>query len=144
VLHARRTTALLFAATLTLLASAHQSVTVGDGPDRFDIVVGFTREPVFTEERNALDLIVRRSEDQTPIEGLARSLAVEITAPDGSVTHAFTLRGQYGRPGSYTDDVVLAAAGVYTIRVFGFVDDVEVDVTFETHEVRPLADLRFP
>jgi hypothetical protein len=125
-------------------ALAHQTVTVGDGPDRFDLVVGFTREPVFTDERNALDLVVRRSVDRAPIEGLARSLGVEIIAPDGVAVHAFTLRDQYGRPGAYTDDVMLGVPGVYTIRVRGFVGDVEVDETFQTHEVRPLASLRFP
>jgi hypothetical protein len=129
---------------LAPVALAHQTVTVGDGPDRFELVVGFTREPLFTDERNALDLIVRRSEDGAPIEGLARSLGVEIIAPDGVATHAFTLRDQYGRPGAYTDDVMLGVPGVYTIRVRGFVGDVEVDETFQTHEVRPLASLRFP
>ena len=147
-----RTTAALrhlLAAVVTLAlvapnALAHQSITVGDGPDRFDIVIGFTREPIFTDERNALDLIIRRTEDREPIAGLARSLTVEMIAPDGTSTHVFTLRDQYGRPGSYTDDVVLSATGVYTIRVRGFVGEVEVDETFQTHEVRDLASLRFP
>ncbi|CAN5659759.1 hypothetical protein BH23DEI1_BH23DEI1_09100 [soil metagenome] len=39
--------ALAFALFVTS-ALAHQTITVGDGPERFDIAVGFTREPVFT------------------------------------------------------------------------------------------------
>jgi hypothetical protein len=149
--HAVRATASVTALVVTLFlafvashALAHQTITVGEGPDRFDVVVGFTREPIFTDERNALDLIIRRTEDREPIEGLARSLNVEITAPDGVTTRPFTLRAQYGQPGRYTDDIVLSAPGVYTIRIFGFVGDVEVDVTFETHEVGELGALRFP
>jgi hypothetical protein len=30
------------------------------------------------------------------------------------------------------------------VRVHGFIGETAVDLTFETHEVAPLADLRFP
>lgn len=128
---------------LASLALAHQTVRVGDGDEQYDVVVGFTREPAFTDERNGLDLIVR-TPDRDGVEGLEQSLNASITAPDGARTHTFALRPLFGRPGAYTDDVILTEPGVYTIRVWGFVGSIEVDETYHSHEVRPLASLRFP
>jgi hypothetical protein len=128
---------------LASLALAHQTVRVGDGDEQYDIVVGFTREPAFTDERNGIDLIVRTPEGEG-VEGLEQSLNASITAPDGTRTHTFALRPQFGRPGAYSDDVILTEPGVYTIRVWGFVGAIEVDETYHSHEVRPLASLRFP
>jgi hypothetical protein len=135
--------ALLLLATFAAPALAHQTVRVGTEAEPYDLVLGFTREPVVTEERNGLDLIVR-TPDLTGVEGLAASLSATITSPDGRHTRSFVLRPQYGRPGAYTDDIVLTEPGVYTIRVWGFIGAIEFDETFESHEVRPLADLRFP
>lgn len=140
-----------FITTLTLLsillltpALAHETKIVGEGDEQYNVIVGMVREPVFTEERNGLDLIIRRTEDDAPVEGLAGSLRAEITAPDGETTRAFELRAQWGRPGYYTDDILLSEPGIYTIRVYGFINEVEFDETFDTHEVRPLSDLAFP
>jgi hypothetical protein len=135
--------ALLLLATLSAPALAHQTVRVGTETEPYDVVLGFTREPVVTEERNGLDLIVR-TPDRTGVAGLAASLSATITSPDGRHTRPFVLRPQFGRPGAYTDDIVLTEPGVYTIRVWGFIGGIEFDVTFESHEVRPLGDLRFP
>ncbi|MDR5697071.1 MAG: hypothetical protein QN135_05080, partial [Armatimonadota bacterium] len=68
----------------------------------------------------------------------------EIIAPDGATRRRFQIRPQRGRPGYYTDDVLLARPGVYRIPVWGNIGDVSFDETFETHEVRPLSTLRFP
>jgi hypothetical protein len=135
--------ALLLLATCAAPALAHQTLRIGTTAEPYDVVLGFTREPVVTEERNGLDLIVR-TPDGTGVDGLAASIQATITSPDGRHGRAFALRPQYGRNGAYTDDIVLTAPGVYTIRVWGFVGGIEFDVTFESHEVRGLADLRFP
>jgi hypothetical protein len=135
--------ALLLLVTFAAPAIAHETVRVGTEAEPYDVVLGFTREPVVTEERNGLDLIVR-TPDGTGVEGLTASLSATITSPDGRRTRTFALRPQYGRPGAYTDDIVLTEPGVYTIRVWGFIGGIEFDVSFESHEVRPLEDLRFP
>jgi hypothetical protein len=140
--HAAAAVALFVATAIFAAAYAHQSTVVGEGDDQYRITVGMLREPAFTDERNGLDLIVRTL-DGAPVTGLAESLMAEITAPTGAV-RTLALRAQWGRDGHYTDDIVLTFPGVYRIRVWGFIDALEIDERFETHEVRPLADLAFP
>lgn len=126
-------------------ALAHETKIVGpeDG-ERYRVIVGLVREPVFTGERNGLDLIIRRDDTEEPVEGLAQSLNAEFIAPDGTTTRTLTVRAQWGRPGYYTDDILLTQPGVYQIRIWGFIGDVEFDEVFETHEVRELSTLNFP
>lgn len=130
--------------TVVSAALAHQTRTVGEGDERYNVIVGFVQEPVFTEERNGLDLIIRRTSDNEPVEGLADSLNATITSPDGTQTRTFTLRGQYGKPGYYTDEILLTQPGEYSLRIWGFIGGIEFDETFQTHEVRELSTLRFP
>ena len=133
----------LAAVSLVGLSFAHQTIVVGaESAEQYRVIVGMVREPVFTDERNALDLIVRTMDDE-PVPGLEASLSVEFVAPNGAVRQ-LDLRAQYGRPGHYTDDIMLTAPGVYQIRVTGFIGAIEVDETFATHEVRPLSELAFP
>jgi hypothetical protein len=141
----RRILALLALVALTTLigsAFAHQTIAVGEGERQVLITFGMTREPIFTDERNAFDLIVR-SAAREPIEGLAASLTLTLIAPNGA-ERTFTLRPQYGRPGAYTDDLMLTLPGIYRVHVTGFVGELAIDVTFETHPVRPIAELAFP
>ncbi len=121
---------------------AHETKIVGG---KFRLIVGFVREPVFTSERNGLDLIVRRNTDAAaPVENLERSVSAIVISPDGRTARPLKLRPQFGRPGYYTDDVILTQPGVYKIRIFGAIEDVTFDETFESHEVRRLEELRFP
>lgn len=122
-------------------AWAHETRIVGG---KFRVIVGFVREPVFTNERNGLDLIVRRHADASPVENMERSLSAVLVSPDGRTARALKLRPQFGRPGYYTDDVILTAPGVYKIRIFGTIEDVSFDEMFESHEVGRIEDLRFP
>ena len=133
-------TGILLAITAT--AFAHQTIVVGEEGEQYRVIVGMVREPVFTDERNGLDLIVRRMDDE-PVPGLETSLTATFIAPGGQ-ERRLALRPQWGRPGHYTDDIILTATGTYRIRVSGFIGGVEVDETFATHEVRSLSDLAFP
>ncbi len=81
--------------------------------------------------------------DDEPVPGLETSLTATFVAPGGQ-ERQLELRPQWGRPGYYTDDIMLTATGIYRINVSGFIGAVEVDEIFETHEVRPLSDLAFP
>lgn len=137
-------TSVLVLVSFISVSLAHKTQTVGEGENEVKVIVGFVKEPPFTEERTGLDLIIRRAGDDSPVENLQDSLIAELVAPDGRASRLLTLRPQYGKPGYYTDDFVLTEPGVYTIRISGFIGGTAVDLTFESHEVKPLAELRFP
>ncbi len=126
--------------TVISLALAHQTREVGDG--KYKVIVGMVKEPAFTEERNGLDLIIRDAQNN-PVENLAKSLQAEITTPDGKGKRTLTLRAQFGKPGYYTDDFILTQPGVYKIRIWGKIADVDFDLTYDSHEVKALSSLRF-
>lgn len=132
------TLALLFAP----LALAHETQTVGDGDDRLEVTVGFATEPAYTDERNG-PIVSVRDGDGEPVANLEDALAAELVAPGGA-SLGLDLRAVHGQPGSYTADMVLTDAGVYTLRLSGFVGATELDLAFELHEVAPLDELRFP
>jgi hypothetical protein len=137
---------MLAAAAVTLAvmlspASAHETKVVGG---KYRVIVGMVREPAFTNERNGLDLIIRRAEDNAPVENMERSVSAVLISPDGRTARPLKIRPQFGRPGYYTDDFILTRPGVYRLRVFGMIGDVTFDETYQTHEVRALEELRFP
>lgn len=136
-------TVFLLASVLLTFAAAHETQTVGEGEDEIRVIVGMVKEPVFTEERTGLDLIIQNAQDE-PIENLESSLEVTFRAPDGVSTRTLELRPQYGKPGYYTDDILLSEAGEYEIQVVGFIGEREIDLTFHTHGVSELETLRFP
>ncbi len=119
---------------------AHDRKQVGP----FWVIVGFRVEPPYTDVLNGLDLIVRRVSDNSPVEGLEKTLNAELISPDGTSRRRLQLRPRHGEPGRYTDDFVLTRPGVYRIRIWGAIGDVQFDETFHSHEVKPLATVRFP
>lgn len=120
---------------------AHETKVVGN---RYKVIVGMVREPAFTNERNGLDLIIRRADNNEPVENVERSLSAVLISPDGRTARVLKIRAQFGRPGYYTDDFILTQPGVYKIRVFGIIADLSFDEMFESHEVRRIEELRFP
>jgi hypothetical protein len=140
-----RTIAVLVVGALCALAAApawgHETKVVGG---KFRVIVGMVREPAFTNERNGLDLIVRRASDGSPVENLERSVSAVLISPDGRTARPLKVRPQFGRPGYYTDDFILTQPGVYTFRIFGAIEDVTFDEMYASHEVRRLEELRFP
>lgn len=130
------------AAVLAAHATAHQTKATADG--KFLVSVGFLREPIFTDERNGLDILVRRADDGQPVEHLQDTLFAEIVAPDGVTKRVLALRAQHGQPGRYTADILLTVAGHYKLRIWGYIQDAAFDEVFDLHEVLPLATLRFP
>jgi hypothetical protein len=135
----------LLVCLITMLAvstvRAHETKVVGG---KYRVIVGMVREPAFTNERNGLDLIVRRHDDTAPVENLERSLSAVLISPDGRTARPLKIRPQFGRPGYYTDDFILMVPGVYKIRIFGTINDVTFDETYASHEVRHLDELKFP
>lgn len=135
---------LMAIALLATTAWAHEAQTVSDGQTSYDVIVGFTTEPPFTDERNGLSLTVRQAEGGEPVENLQNSLSAQLIAPDGQASLDLELRARHGQPEAYTADFVLTEPGIYTLRLDGFIAAAEVDLTFELHEVRPFGELRFP
>jgi hypothetical protein len=132
---------LSFLALYVAVGVAHETKVVGG---RYKVIVGFVREPAFTNERNGLDLIIQRSDTNVPVENLERSVSAVVTSPDGRTARPLKLRPQFGKPGYYTDDFILTRPGTYRIRIFGIINDVNFDETYLSHEVRALEELRFP
>ncbi|MFZ5656226.1 MAG: hypothetical protein ACOY37_04075 [Pseudomonadota bacterium] len=142
-----RTVAARFAALLVLLATsatalAHNSRVVADG--RFRMSVGLVEEPIHTDERNGLDLAIRRAGEKETVPGLEAGLNAEIVAPDGTTRRPLPIRPRYQHPGRYTADIVLTRPGIYRVRVWGTLEGTAFDETFELNEARPLSELRFP
>lgn len=137
------TFALLLALLVPGAALAHETRILGpeDGT-QYAVTVGMLNEPVFTEVRTGLDLIVRTAADEEPVEGLETSLRVTITAPTGE-TRVLDVRPQFRAPGRYTDDYILTVPGTYHVRVRGFIGALEIDEVF-AREVDDVESLRFP
>lgn len=133
--------ALVICVSVATQGWAHQTKVVGG---KFRVIVGFVREPPYTMERTGLDLIVRRDSDASPVENLERSLSAVLLSPDGRTARPLKIRPQFGRPGYYTDDFMVTQPGVYKIRIFGAIEDVQFDEMFDSHEVKRLEELRFP
>lgn len=133
---------LLVLLSFSAVASAHQTKAVGD--DEFLVIVGFVSEPIYTDVRNGLDLLIRRADNGEPVEHLESTMFVEIVAPDGETTRMMPLRAQYNQPGRYTSDIVLTEPGQYHVRIWGYIQHVEFDETFHLHDVTALSELRFP
>lgn len=142
--HGIRIAASLILAAFALGAAwAHETRILGPaGGTQYAVTVGMLNEPVFTEVRSGLDLIVRDAASQEPIEGLEHSLRVSITAPTGEV-RVLEIRARHGAPGRYADDYVLTVPGSYDIRVQGYIGDLEIDETYP-REVADGQSLRFP
>jgi hypothetical protein len=134
----------LLAASLLTITFAHDTQTVGEGKNRYQVTIGYVNEPPYTDQLNGLDLIIRTPEGE-PVENLESSLNATIVAPDGERRRELPLRAQYGEPGAYTSDFILTEPGAYTFEIGGFISDLEVDLTVPyDHEVAPAAELRFP
>lgn len=123
-------------------ALAHNSKLVAG--ERYRMSVGFIAEPIHTDERNGLDLAIRRAGEKETVPDLEAGLKAEIIAPGGTSRREMAVRPRYGHPGRYTFDVLLTQPGTYSVRVWGTLDGTAFDETFELSEARPLAELRFP
>lgn len=124
-------------------AAAHQTMPVGPNGE-YLISFGFFNEPIYTHERNGLDIIVRRADDRSPVSHLEDTMTATIISPDGAESRDLRLRAVWDQEGRYTADIVLTEPGVYRLRLQGFIFDLEFDVTFATHEVHPFDELMFP
>ena len=96
-------------------AGAHERREVG----AYQLVVGFLTEPAFEDLKNGVDLRVLDRETHQPVEGLERTLQVELTYVPSGTARVLRLRTIYREPGHYTADLIPTVPGHYRFRFFG-------------------------
>ena len=119
-------------------AFAHQRQLLQIGASDYLLVVGSLDEPVFTGDKSGVDLTVlvpdpanpmdSRSEKAKPVEGLEKTLKVEVKA--GPHARVFELEPRFRAPGRYDAVFYPTVATTYTYRVFGSINGAPFDMTF--------------
>jgi hypothetical protein len=122
-------------------ADAHERRQVGP----YSFVVGFQGEPAYVEEPNGTSLAVSR--DGQPVEGVDKTLKVEVTT--GGDSRTFDLKPVFNRPGSYVAEFIPTKSGPFAFRFFGKIENLDVNERFESgpnrfDEVKSKKELQFP
>ena len=119
--------ALMLAGALVLTAmnvAAHERREVGE----YTFVIGFLNEPALLNEPNSLDLRISNTADESPIEGLAETLSVTVSAQGEEME--LEVRARFGTPGAYNGYFMPTAVGEYTFHVTGTIEGNAIDETF--------------
>lgn len=124
-------------------ALAHEHREIGP----YEFTVGWKVEPALVGERNGVDLRVVHHETRKPVEGLEKTLRVEVLF--GAERRELALRPVFGQPGRYTADLIPTRAGDYRFRFVGTVGETAVEATFDSAEgkfdkVQPATEFQFP
>lgn len=119
-------------------AHSHQRQLLHVGQSDYLFVVGSLNEPIFTGDKTGVDLTVlvpdaadpmdSRAQNVKPVEGLEKTLKVEVKA--GPHARIFELEPRFREPGKYDAVFYPTVATTYTYRVFGTVNGAPFDVTF--------------
>jgi len=127
--------ALIFSCLSVRPLLAH--VSFESGP--YDVVVGWSNEPVIVAERNGITVSV--TEEGVPVLGLATSLEIEIRYAGR------TFLGNLAPtdlPGVYEAEVYPTVQGQYEVKLTGTIGDTKVYRIVEPEEVLPGKVLQFP
>lgn len=122
-------------------AAAHEERELGD----YSVEVGFRNEPVFTGEESGLEFFVNRGDE--PVEGLEDTIQAQVTF--GDETRDLEVTATFGQPGAYQAIFFPTAAGQYTFRIYGSIEDLDVDEEFTSGpdtfgDVRDVTSGQFP
>jgi hypothetical protein len=119
-------------------AAAHQRQLLQVGSTDYLLVVGSLDEPVFTGDKSGVDLTVlvpdaanpmdSRAEKARPVEGLEKTLKVEVKA--GPHARVLELEPRFRAPGRYDAVFFPTVATTYTYRLFGTINGAPFDVAF--------------
>lgn len=128
-------------------AEAHERRSVGP----YQLVVGWLSEPAFAGAANAVDLRVTDTRSTPPlnVEGLEKTLSVEVYQGGSATPLRPALRARFGAPGAYAADIIPTREGDYRFVIKGRIDTLEVSETFESgpgrfDEVRSARELQYP
>jgi hypothetical protein len=130
-------------------ADAHERRAV----EGFQFVVGWTGEPAYLGQPNAVDFGVsvpppaNAQQEATPVEGLEKTMKVEVIY--GSERRTLDLQPRFRMPGRYSAEIVPTRAGDYRFRFFGTINGKNVDATFDSADgkfsaVESTASVEFP
>jgi len=124
---------------------AHEEREVG----KYRFEVGWAVEPTAVEAANSLFLVIEDKDSGEGIPDLEETLEAEIIAGGGAQTKPLPLEASGEEPGVYGSPIVPTQAGDYTFRIFGTIEDQEVDESFssgpETFDtVEDVSELQFP
>lgn len=128
-------------------AAAHERRTVGP----YQLIVGWLEEPSFVGVTNAASLAVTdtRITPPKPVEGLEKTLTIEIFQGGSTTPFSAPFRARFGSPGTYAADIVPTREGSYRFVIRGKIETLDVNETFESgpgrfDEIRPLTALQYP
>ena len=133
--------ALMFVAPSALLA--HETREVAG----YKVVAGWIGEPALEGQKNGVDLRITQADK--PVEGVEKTLQVEITHKASGTKKTFALRTIFRDPGHYTADLIPTAPGQYEMRFFGKIGTTEVNETFISGpgrygDIEPTTEIAFP
>ena len=143
-------------AVALLLLSAYQFVFPGSAAaherrsvSKYQLVVGFIVEPALEGQKNGVDLRVTNNDTKKPVEGLEKTLQVEITHVPSGTSKTFSIRAIFNDTGHYTNDLILTTPGQFRFRFFGNIEGMTVNETFVSgpgtfSDAGASAELQFP
>lgn len=128
-------------------ADAHERRNVGP----YQVVVGWLEEPAFAGVANAVDFRVTdtRSTPAKPVEGLEKTLTVQVFQGGSTTPYNAPFRTRFGNPGAYAADIIPTREGAYRFVIKGKIESTDVSEVFETgpgrfDEIRPITALQYP
>jgi hypothetical protein len=139
----------LWMATLVILhprvALAHEQRTIAG---KYDVEVGWDREPTYVNQPNAATIYVTRASNHEGIAGLEKTLQLKI-AYGGNTPKEFVLRPVFTKKGLYMADIIPTKAGSYVFNFVGTIEDTRIDEKFESgpgrfDDVMAVDQLEFP
>src|SRR5258708_4739725 len=133
------------ALALPRLALAHEQRTIAG---KYDVEVGWDREPTLVNEPNAASIQIYKAGTQTPVEGVEKSLTVKI-AFGGNTPKDFQLHSVEDKKGYYLADLIPTQTGSYIFTFVGDIEGTAVNERFESgpgrfDDVVSLDSLQFP
>jgi len=108
-------------------AAAHDRRAVGP----YEFEVGWLNEPAFAGLMNGLDLSVTDTRSDKGVEGLEKTLTVELRT-GGLAPLPLTLIARFGTPGAYDAHFTPTMAGTYTFQIKGKIGTQDVNEKFES------------
>ncbi|MBI3522618.1 MAG: hypothetical protein HY071_05885 [Chloroflexi bacterium] len=109
-------------------AAAHERRTVGP----YQLAVGFLDEPPFEGVKNSVDFRVTDTRTSKPVEGLEKTVKVDIFSGGLTTPLSLALETRFGNPGAYAAYFVPTKAGSYRFVFKGKIDTTDLNETFES------------
>lgn len=136
---------LLLVFSFAVSVSAHEHREVGE----YSITFGWRNEPAYAGQMNGpeVSLSLHDAHDEPFPGDIEVDLQAEVSFGDQIML--LTFEPAFGETGHYIADLIATLPGDYGFRVFGTIDDTEVDEVFtsadgEFSTVEPLNDILFP